>query len=145
MNSHSTLSAESLLSRYSLRNTEQRRQVLEVFFKANFALSHGLIEQSLKPSIDRVTLYRTLKAFVEAGILHTIPDEQATVKYALCSSTCETKTHNHDHIHFTCESCSETFCMDEMVALPKNLPRGFKMKAVKMIVEGTCKACQAKP
>ena len=51
------------------------------------AVSSQEIEQNLK-GIDRITLYRILKAFEEVGLIHSIADGSGKTKYALCSTSC---------------------------------------------------------
>jgi Fur family ferric uptake transcriptional regulator len=136
------LRIDNILQQYKLRTTEQRRQILDLFLNTGHALSHRTLEQNFQQKIDRVTLYRTLRSFVSSGILHTIPDEQATVKYALCVGSCAEKNHHHNHIHFTCTNCQETSCVDyaQIPAIPE-LP-GYEISTVKVIVEGVCANCK---
>jgi len=137
------IAIDLVLQKYKLRATEQRRLILSLFMDSEHALSHRTLEQNFHKQIDRVTLYRTLRSFVTSGILHTIPDEQATVKYALCISSCAEANHHHNHIHFTCNNCNETSCVDyakvpDIAELP-----GYTIASVKVVVDGLCPKCTA--
>jgi len=136
------LAIDNILQRYKLRTTDQRRQILDLFIGSEHALSHRTLEQKVNKQIDRVTLYRTLRSFVSSGILHTIPDELATVKYALCVGSCAEAHHHHNHIHFTCSNCQETSCVDyaKIPAIPE-LPVGYAISSIKVVVEGLCNKC----
>ena len=79
-----------ILKHHNLRLTDTRTDILSVFLRNKKALSHGDLEESLPADFDRVTIYRTLKSFVENGILHKVPDDTGNPRYALCSDTCET-------------------------------------------------------
>jgi len=135
-----TLTAEHLLSDFNLRHTAQRIHILGAFLKNNFALSHADLETEFDGLIDRATIYRCLKQFLEVGILHRIPDEQFQTKYAVCSS-CEHHEHHHDHLHFNCQACNQTTCIENIFIPQINLPSGFVAKEKILTVQGLCKDC----
>ena len=104
-------------------------------------MAHGDIERRAGEKFDRVTVYRTLQSFLDKGIIHSIPTADNSVRYALCKDDC-TEGHHHDnHIHFVCQNCGVTICLDE-VHIPKvELPAGFKAQQIEMVVSGKCKDC----
>lgn len=136
----SHVSAKHLLSDYQLRHTAQRIQILQEFLRQSHALSHNDLEQKFDGQMDRATIYRCLRQFVDAGILHRIPDDQFQTKYAVCAS-CETAHHHHDHVHFNCTACNETTCLDEAVIPSFSLPEGFRAIEKILIVQGLCPRC----
>ena len=62
--------SETLLKNFKLRSTPNRQEILELFLQRNYALSHGDIEKEIDSQLDRVTLYRTLKTFLDRGLIH---------------------------------------------------------------------------
>ena len=104
------------------------------------ALSLGDLEVNL-PLHDRVTIYRTLNSFLESGILHKIPNEMGTATYALCHETCSPNLHNHDHIHFKCNSCGQIECFDDKTIPRVSVPNDYKIAGSHLIVDGTCAVC----
>jgi Fur family ferric uptake transcriptional regulator len=103
------------------------------------ALAHSDLEESLDSQFDRVTIYRTLKTFVDKDVVHKVLDDSGATKYALCSH--EEEDHNHEHVHFKCEICGETTCL-ESISLPSiKLPAGFKKKDMSLLVQGVCNKC----
>ena len=58
---------ENLLKNKNLRLTPFRKEVLEVFTSSPNAISIGDIEDNLK-QFDRITLYRTIKSFIENNL-----------------------------------------------------------------------------
>lgn len=135
-----TLSNADILKNANLRVTDCRIDVLDIFKRKNVAISHTIIENELKEKHDRVTLYRTLYTYLEKGIIHKVLDEGGSSKYALCT-TCDSHHHHHDHVHFKCNSCQETFCLDE-VHIPKiSIPEGFRASEAGILIQGTCKNC----
>ncbi|MTI31483.1 Fur family transcriptional regulator, partial [Xanthovirga aplysinae] len=118
------MTPSDLLKDYSLRFTTCRVEVLKIFLEQLNALSHSDIEDKLTDSFDRVTLYRTLKTFVNKGILHKIPDDSGIARYALCKEEyCSTDQHDHEHVHFKCIKCEMTTCLEEVKIPPIFLPK----------------------
>ena len=135
--------AESILKSSALSITSSRKKILDVFLSASTALAHQDIEK-LADQYDRVTIYRTLQTFLERGIIHTIPTTDNTIKYALCSDDCISSGHHHDnHVHFLCDQCGRTLCLDDVMIPAITLPKGYSMKAINMVVNGICKLCRA--
>ena len=137
-----TSSPESLLTGFNLRHTSQRIHILKAFLANPHALSHTDLEQKFEGQIDRATIYRCLKQFLDVGILHRIPDEQFQTKYAVCS-TCEHEHHHHDHVHFNCENCNMTTCIEQATIPNIPLPEGFTAKEKILVIQGLCKNCNA--
>ncbi len=131
-----------ILQEYKLRITNCRKQVLKTFLDRKSALSHSDLEEVLKLDYDRVTLYRTLKTFLENDLIHRVLDDSGSTKYALCSHTHGVNVdHDHEHVHFKCEKCGKTICIEE-VSLPRVvLPKGYINKEVNLLVTGVCDKC----
>lgn len=131
-----------ILDNFNLRHTDSRHKVLEILSAHRQALAHSDIELEMSKEFDRVTIYRTLKTFLEKGIIHKVLDDIGSVKYALCKDQCSTQDHNHDHVHFKCNICNLTTCIDE-TSVPKiKLPAGYTRLEINMLVQGVCPACQ---
>ncbi|MBW7465881.1 Fur family ferric uptake transcriptional regulator [Pontibacter aydingkolensis] len=133
--------AQDLLLKYKLRKTSCRVSVLELLMLHNHALAHADLEKQLGTDYDRVTLYRTLYAFKEQGLVHSITDLNGVMKYALCREACSHLEHQHDHIHFSCCKCGQTYCLDEVRLGPVVLPDGYLVSDVQFSVQGICKLC----
>jgi len=132
---------ERLLNRYKLRNTPIRREVLRLFLESNHALTHFHVEQQLQGDFDRVTLYRTLKTFEEKGLLHRVLNDQDSVQYALCRDDCDHHKHLDNHVHFQCERCARTFCLDEVPIPTPALPPAYAVSSMQLLVTGVCNEC----
>ncbi len=133
--------SEDLLATHQVRKTKIRLEVLDFFLSKNYALSHAEIENAISESHDRVTIYRTLKSFEEQGLIHKVLDDSGTSKYALCASNCISHRHNDAHVHFNCEKCGHTFCLEE-VAIPSiQLPSDYQLIGYSFLVQGICKDC----
>ncbi|MEP6712307.1 MAG: transcriptional repressor, partial [Ferruginibacter sp.] len=57
------------------RNTPAKQIILEIFEESDSALSQDIIEQKMKGSVDRVTIFRILNSFCEDGITHRVTSD----------------------------------------------------------------------
>jgi Fur family ferric uptake transcriptional regulator len=137
-----TTEVDDILRRNSLSVTDSRKKILNLFLNVQGALAHGDIERKAGEKFDRVTVYRTLQIFVEKGIIHTIPTTDNSVRYALCKDNC-TEGHHHDHhVHFICDKCGATLCLEDTLVPEVRLPKGFAVNEVEVVVKGICKDCK---
>jgi Fur family ferric uptake transcriptional regulator len=132
--------SETLLKDFKLRATPNREEILHLFLLKNYALSHGDIEKEIDNSLDRVTVYRTLKTFLDRGLIHKVLDDEGSLKYALCKEACNVAEHHHDHVHFKCTNCGQTNCLNVDVPGIK-LPKGYQPEAVNVLIQGVCERC----
>lgn len=131
-----------ILQDHHLRITNCRKEVLNTFLEKQSALSHSDLEEVLKKDFDRVTLYRTLKTFLENDLIHKVMDDSGATKYALCSHTPEGEhSHDHDHVHFKCEKCGKTICIEEAILPEILLPKGYVNKETSLLIQGICDKC----
>lgn len=131
-----------LLKDFHLRTTPTRQEILHLFLKKEYALSHGDIEKEIDSSLDRVTVYRTLKTFLDKGLIHKVLDDEGSLKYALCNEACSHTGHHHNHVHFKCTKCGQTNCLDVEIPSVK-LPKGYKPQEINLLIQGVCEHCGA--
>jgi len=135
--------AEEILKHNNLSVTSGRKKILGLFLTHAGALAHADIEKKAGEKFDRVTVYRTLQAFVEKGILHTIPSSDNNIRYALCTEECYEGHHHDDHVHFICRLCGKTTCLNDSYIPEIKLPRGYATYQVEVLVHGVCKNCKS--
>jgi len=135
-----SVGSESLLKTHKLRSTPNRQSILRLFLNKEHALSHADIENEIDDNLDRVTVYRTLKTFLNKGLIHKVLDDEGSLKYALCNDHCSTQEHHHDHVHFKCTRCGQTNCLDVEVPMVK-LPKEYRIKEVNLLIQGICDLC----
>ncbi|HSU27208.1 MAG TPA: transcriptional repressor [Chitinophagaceae bacterium] len=133
-----------ILKRNKLSVTGSRKKILQLFLAEPGALAHGDIEKKAGEKFDRVTVYRTLQTFVDKGIIHTIPTADNSIRYALCRDECSEGHHHDHHVHFVCDKCGNTYCLDDVVTPDIKLPRNYMARQVDVVVEGICKECKSK-
>lgn len=131
-----------ILKKNHLSVTDGRKKILELFLNSQGALAHADIEKSTGESFDRVTVYRTLQTFVDKGIIHLIPTTDNSILYALCKHNCEQGHHHDNHVHFICNVCNKTICLDDVTIPHVKLPKGFTPQHAQMVVNGVCDDCK---
>lgn len=131
----------NLLKEHNLRHTSGRATILQLFTENQKALTHADVESALPENFDRVTIYRTLKSFVEKGLIHKIADLDGVSKYALCNHNCSEHEHDHNHVHFKCDKCGKTTCIDDVPIPQVSLPEGYSSSEMSLLVEGQCPEC----
>ena len=133
-----------ILKQHNLRRTASRLHVLEAFAGENNSLTHNEIEEYCKGVADRVTVYRTLSKFTEEGLLTKVPTIDGPSQYLLNYSKedeVQLKTKTHQHLHFSCKSCGNTFCLDDYQIEELKLPEGFSLESLSLVAIGKCDSC----
>jgi len=130
-----------LLQQYHLKVTGPRLSILTILASRDIGTSQPDLEDILKPEVDRVTLYRTLKTFADKGIIHKVFDANGTATYALCAGSCTEHQHHDEHLHFNCTVCNQVYCLNDIHFPEIKLPTGFKSNFTTLIAAGICNRC----
>jgi len=133
---------EDILSRLKLKGikpTANRILVLKELMRFSAPASLSDLEKRLV-TMDKSSIFRVLTLFHEHDVLHSFQDGRGTLSYELCESegAC---THNDHHVHFFCEKCQQTFCLDHLESSQINLPEGFTFKSASFVIKGLCPKC----
>ncbi len=134
-------SAPLILKSHKLKSTSAREEVLSLLLENDYALSHADLEREM--DCDRVTLYRTLKTFQEKGLIHKVLDDNGIAKYAPCTE-CTSEHHTHEHVHFKCDNCGNTVCIEDVKIPTIKLPAGFIPQEQNLLITGICNICNKK-
>jgi Fur family ferric uptake transcriptional regulator len=136
---------EEFLQSRGLRNTSQKKFLLEQVFNRHEHFDADLLIEQL-PSrgsdhyVSRPTVYRTLKEFVDAGLLHRFELDGRSM-YELNYGYPE-----HDHLY--CTKCRQLieFTSEELVRLRDQVARThrFRVKDHRFIIQGICDVCAKK-
>ena len=136
------LKQKNIIPQYLISSTAIRAFTTATYFSTALDIDIADIEKQTAQAFDRVTVYRTLQTFVEKGIIHNIPTTDNSILYALCKHDCEAGHHHDNHVHFICDVCTKTICLDDVTIPEVKLPRGFKPKHAEMVVSGVCDDCK---
>ena len=134
------MDAATTLKNHDLRVTKIRLAILEALGDGHQAKPYGELQAALS-EFDRTTLYRTLLALIDKGLIHKALEENGESYYALCGG-CTTHAHTHDHIHFKCNDCGTVECLHLSSEIGFSLP-GVAIDSLEITAKGTCNACSA--
>ena len=130
-----------LMQRHGVKPTANRIVIARALAAAGRPMSMTELETLLE-TIDKSNVFRTLQAFREAHLVHVLDDTGDGVRYELCRS------HNDDedddlHVHFYCEKCHRTFCLEDIPVPPVSVPGGFAVQTVNYLLKGVCPDCRS--
>ena len=142
MKSVTKLKVESLLKRTGLRRTEPRVAILAALLGARVPQTANQLAVKLaEAGPNRVTIYRVLENFVEAGLVHKAFLRKRTWHFEPAHNC----TKQQCHPHFTCTNCDETSCLTEIsMPMAKSPYKGFVIGRQRVQFEGLCPDCSGK-
>ena len=136
---------EEYLQTRGLRQTSQRKFLIDAVFSDHEhfdadELIDRLPARGEKNYVSSATVYRTLREFVDAGLLNSFQLDGRTV-YEL-----DYGYPAHDHLY--CKLCKELFefTSDDLVGIRDQVASkmGFRVSGHRMIIQGTCSDCVTK-
>lgn len=128
-----------LLKRHGIKPTANRIVVVKALAASDRPLSLSELEYTIL-SIDKSGVFRALTLFREHHLVHAIEDGGEGTRYELCRS--EAIDDDSDmHVHFYCERCHRTFCMEDIAIPHVSLPEGYTMTTANYVVKGICPEC----
>jgi Fur family transcriptional regulator, ferric uptake regulator len=119
------------------RNTTAKTAILYVLKNAEVALSHAELLTLTNGVCDRVTIYRVLDRLINEDNVHKVVTSDGIIKYAACNHI---EHHSHDHIHFNCEKCKTTTCIETIHPLVQ-LSNEYTITSFNFSVTGICPKC----
>ena len=131
------MNIKKLLQDYKLSLTNQRIKLLSVLAGSGIAMTEKEIEEQMKGTCNKTTIYRNLTSLVQKKIVHRILSDEA-VRYKLIQNI---DHEYYEHAHFQCRKCSTTYCMEEIPVQEYKLPEGFQMQENQFLILGICKHC----
>ena len=133
--------ADHWLRQAGIRPTANRLLVVEALAYASQTLSLADLESRLG-TLDRSSIFRTLRTLAEHHLVHEINDPTGTQRYELCHSLLHHAPHHDDeHVHFFCEQCQQTFCLTDFPIPQLDLPAGYHASTATLLVRGLCPRC----
>lgn len=125
-----------------IRPTANRILVLKALAGAKNPLSLRDLERQMI-SMDKSSIFRVLTLFLEHDVVHAFEDGRGVLNYEICAE--DGKCDHHDgHIHFYCESCHRSFCMEDIHIPSFELPEGYFPHSISFVIKGECPECRVK-
>ncbi len=124
---------------HGIKPTANRILVAESLLRQKRPMTLAELEAELE-TVDRSNIFRSLTLFREHHFIHVIEDGCEGTRYELCLSTHADRDEDM-HVHFHCERCHRTFCLDKTPVPPVSLPEGFSMETANYMIKGICPDC----
>ena len=132
-----------LLKGTGLRCTPARDTVLRFLSQKGHPLAHSEIAKARGlAALDRVTLYRTLTALQEAGLVHRVQDQNGAWRF--CAHARLGKGCPGGHAHFLCTQCGRMHCLTSQALPWITVSDGSLVTGKQLVVYGLCPACAAR-
>jgi len=136
---------EEFLQSRGLRNTQQKKFLLDQVFNRHEHFDADQLMEQLPARgapnyVSRPTVYRTLKEFVDAGLLHRFELDGR--------SMFELNYGYPEHDHLYCSKCRKLieFTSEEIVQIREQVARQhrFRVRDHRFIIHGVCDECAKK-
>ena len=125
-----------------IKPTANRILVLKTLASEHHPPSLSSLEHKML-TMDKSSIFRVLTLFLEHDVVHAFEDGRGILNYELCEE--EGKCDHHDgHIHFYCEDCQRSFCMEDIHIPSFELPEGFYPHSISFVIKGECPECRKK-
>ena len=139
------MNSQNIISRLEskgIRPTANRILVMKTLMGEQNPQSLSNLERKMV-SMDKSSIFRTLTLFLEHDVVHAFEDGRGVLCYELCEEkgACD---HHDGHIHFYCESCQRSFCMEDIHIPSFELPEGFYPHSISFVIKGECPDCRKK-
>lgn len=127
-----------LCREHGLAATHQRQKIYEALSSRPGHYSPEEIYEQVRkdlPSISLATVYKNLRTFVEAGMLHQVSPHHGW----------RIDANPRPHHHLICTRCRSISDIDvdriDPVKLHGRLPAGFRVEKFAVEIQGICKSC----
>lgn len=133
-------SRKSRLRDAGLRATTAREEVLAALDELDRPATHGELARLPRlAGMDRVTLYRTLTTFLEAGFVHQVLGEDGSCRY--CPQPAPQPGCPGNHVHLLCTRCGTMQCLADQPMPRVVVPAGFVVEGRSFLARGICGSC----
>lgn len=127
-----------------IRMTRQRRAILKVIETADHHLDAAQIlrwAQRTEPSVDRVTVYRTLSLLKKIGLV-----DELDLMHVGGEGHYYERVSEHDHLHITCLGCAKVLEFEspylQMIRQQVAQDSSFQITVARLEIGGYCPHCQ---
>ena len=100
-----------LMEAHGIKPTANRLLIARALASQSRPLSMAELEAQIE-TIDKSVISRSLSLFRQQHLVHTLEDGSEGVRYELCRSHGQEHDDDDTHVHFHCERCGRTFCLN---------------------------------
>ncbi len=132
----------SRLESKGIRPTANRILVMKTLMGEQNPQSLSNLERKMV-SMDKSSISVPLPSFWNIDVVHAFEDGRGVLCYELCEEkgACD---HHDGHIHFYCESCQRSFCMEDIHIPSFRAAQGFYPHSISFVIKGECPDCRKK-
>jgi len=131
---------EKLLEEHGIKATANRLMIARALHDANRPLTMMELEAGLE-TIDKSNIFRALQVFKDAHLVHALEDTGEGIRYELCHSH-SNDTDDDLHVHFFCERCHRTLCLEDVHIPEVTVPEGYSVQSASYLLRGICPECK---
>ncbi len=128
------MNVTDILKAKKISCTEVREKILSAMLYKE-PLSRKEITSLVDIHLNRITLYRTLREFIDKNIMVRIQDDKGVEKFFL------NYENKNEHIHFKCSCCDKLFSFPGEDLKLSLLPKGYVAREKKLFITGVCNKC----
>ena len=140
--SYHTLNYEDIIRAAGHRVTNQRIHILDAVCEGNGHTTLGQIyarARRMDRSLDRSTVYRALKLFVDLGLVVSADTGKGEFVYEIAKA--------HQHHHLVCRRCGKEQEIDQnaLASMFEQVARQhhFRVDTDHLVLFGLCRECQS--
>lgn len=134
-----SLDVVSVLLAHGVKPTSNRILVLRTLAESPFPLSMKDFADRVV-SLDKSSIFRCLRHFVECHLVHEVEDGTGAVKYEICRAD-HSAGKSDLHPHFYCESCKRTICLSDVPLPVVEMTDGSVVHSANYVLKGVCGDC----
>lgn len=138
----------NILKQKGIYVTNTRVIVFKIMYEHKGMINASQIHKLAKFKLDRVSVYRTLRAFLKKDLIHTISNSKGWPKYLIKNfdETKDTIRSNQIQTYFICTSCGLVKPHKIYKDIHEIIPANHQVNTCQLILEGKCSTCnQAAP
>ncbi len=131
------------LEHKGVKPTVNRILVYSTLAQINRPVSLRDLEKEML-NLDKSSIFRVLTLFAEHDVVHAFEDGRGIIHYELCHHHDGECNHSDGHLHFYCETCQQSFCLEDTPLPDIHLPKGFIPHSISFVIKGECPRCAHK-
>lgn len=129
----------AIMEQHGIKPTANRIIVAKALAEEHCPVTMSELEDRIG-SIDKSGIFRALTLFKEQHLVHVLEDSEG-VRYELCHSH-DHSVDNDMHVHFHCEKCGRTLCLEDIPIPAISLPEHYHVHSANYILKGICPRCK---
>ena len=128
---------------FGISITKSRLAVFKLFGQKKEALATSYINEYFSKTLDRISIYRSLKLFLKKGILLRIPNIDGEIRYLLVQNNATNNGTNKNRVtYFVCTNCDQMKMLDAPIFQKIKIPNSVNAKQCYFVIEGICDGCE---